>query len=125
MPWSLAFPAIGLLLIFHIWPPLSGAYYAFTDWNGISASANFIGWKNFERILADPATRCALIHTLELTVAFVFLTNLIGLALAIGLHSQVKTRNLPRSLFFSASGYQPDRGLLRLAIRARPVWCSQ
>lgn len=100
VPWTLALPAIVLLVIFHVWPTASGAYYSFTDWNGISADANFIGLKNFERILTDPGTRGALIHTLQLTVAFVIFSNLIGLALAVGLHSQVKTRNLLRSLFF-------------------------
>jgi raffinose/stachyose/melibiose transport system permease protein len=97
----LALPGIAFLLLFHHVAGLSGALYAFTDWNGISSNAEFIGLENFREVFREPATRNALIHTLELAAAFVIVVNVIGLALALGLNRAVKSRNILRSLFFT------------------------
>ncbi|MDQ3674679.1 MAG: sugar ABC transporter permease, partial [Gemmatimonadota bacterium] len=71
MPWLVALPAVLLLVAFNYIGAFAGALYAFTDWNGISASAEFIGLENFRRILAEPTTRGALVHTLLLAALFV------------------------------------------------------
>src|SRR4051794_28142516 len=78
----------------------AGAWYAFTDWDGISAGAKWIGLANFKEIAQTPEARQALWHTLELTFAFVIVSNAIGLALALALHRTVRSRNILRALFF-------------------------
>jgi raffinose/stachyose/melibiose transport system permease protein len=97
--WLFALPAAIFLLLFHFAADVSGATYAFTDWNGISAGANFIGLKNFSSILSSSAGPLA--HTVELAVTFVVLVNLLGLLLALGLNRVIKSRHVLRVLYFA------------------------
>lgn len=99
-PWITAVPAVALVLGVWIIPTVFGAWYAFTDWNGISVDANFVGFENFQRIVAARETRGALLNTLILGAAFLVLTNIIGLLLALGLNRTVKSRYILRSVFF-------------------------
>jgi raffinose/stachyose/melibiose transport system permease protein len=100
-PWVWVVPALVVVLAFRYVATGAGAWYAFTDWDGISPHAHFVGLSNFRKILDDPASRGGLEHTLELAFAFVLVSNLIGLALALGLNRTVKTRGLLRALFFA------------------------
>jgi raffinose/stachyose/melibiose transport system permease protein len=101
VPWVLAVPAVAFLVAFHFIPAVAGGWYAFTDWNGVSASADWVGLRNFRQIFDSSDTRGALFHTLELAGSFVVLVNVMGLALALGLNRGVKSRNVLRSLFFA------------------------
>lgn len=101
VPVALALPAVASLMAFHFLPAIAGGWYAFTDWNGVTASANFVGLRNFANILESPDTRGALENTLVLAGVFLVLVNVIGLALALGLNRTIKSRNILRSLFFA------------------------
>lgn len=101
VPLWWALPGIGFVVVFIYVTFAAGAWYAFTDWNGVSAAAKWVGIANFREIFSDPAARGALWHTLELTAAFVVVVNVIGLGLALALHRTVRTRNLLRALFFA------------------------
>ncbi len=72
VPWLLAVPAVLALLLFHFLPIGVGAYFAFTDWDGLS-HANWVGLQNFRGIAHDATARHALSHTLELAFCFVVL----------------------------------------------------
>jgi raffinose/stachyose/melibiose transport system permease protein len=102
----LALPGLAALVAFHYLPIGFGAYYAFTEWNGLTHE-RWIGLENFRDIVADRTARGALWHTLELAGAFVVCTNVIGLSLALGLNRAVKTRHLLRSLFFAPVALSP------------------
>jgi raffinose/stachyose/melibiose transport system permease protein len=106
VPWLLALPGLAALVAFHYLPIGFGAYYAFTEWNGLTHE-RWIGLENFRDIVADRTARGALWHTLELAGAFVVCTNVIGLSLALGLNRAVKTRHLLRSLFFAPVALSP------------------
>jgi raffinose/stachyose/melibiose transport system permease protein len=106
-PWILVVPAFALLLAVHYGPQVAAGSYAFTNWNGISASADWVGFRNFQRIFDDPIERGALAHTLELSVAFVVIVNVVGLCLALGLNRTVKTRILMRAIFFLPAVVSP------------------
>jgi len=95
-----------LLLAAHYIAVVAGAWYAFTDWNGL-LTPNFVGLRNFEQIFRDPSARVALFNTILLAVAFVTAVNLIGLFLALGLHRAVRTRNILRSVFFAPVALSP------------------
>jgi len=101
VPWLWALPAVLVVLAFRYAATGAGTWYAFTDWDGISPSAKWIGLDNFRHIFEDPASRGALEHTLELAFAFVFVANAIGLGLALALNRTLKTRGLLRALFFA------------------------
>jgi raffinose/stachyose/melibiose transport system permease protein len=100
VPWLLAAPAIVAVVALRYAPTIAGAGYAFTDWNGVSSSAEWVGFSNFSAIFKDSAAKGALFHTLELAAVDVVLVNVLGLALALALRSHLKTRNVLRALFF-------------------------
>jgi len=93
-------PALVLVLAVHYIAVGAGAWYAFTDWNGVG-KAHYIGLENFREILRDDEARGALVHTLVLAFTFVAAANAIGLALALALNRTLKSRNFLRALFFA------------------------
>jgi raffinose/stachyose/melibiose transport system permease protein len=96
---ALALPGIVALVAFTLVPVIAGGLYVFTDWRGLG-DAHWIGLDNFREIFRDPTTRGALWHTLIFGGALVVLTNVVGLALALGLNRTLKSRHLLRAIFF-------------------------
>ncbi|MDW8338416.1 MAG: sugar ABC transporter permease [Thermoleophilia bacterium] len=101
VPWVWVLPAVVLVILLRYVATAAGGWYAFTDWDGISREARFIGLDNFREILEDPVSRGALENTILLAVTFVAAANVIGLALALALNRTLKTRLLLRALFFA------------------------
>lgn len=106
-PWLFVTPGLALYGAAVLLPAIASGWYAFTDWNGISPSASFVGIANFRQLLHDEQARSAFGNTLILTLAVVVFQNAIGLVLAIGLHRAVRTRNLLRTLFFAPIALSP------------------
>jgi len=100
IPWVLALPAVALALIFRFVPTLIGIGYSFTDWKGITLSANNVGFQNYINIFTDADMRASVWHTLILAGLMVLFSNVIGLLLAIVLRNKFKLRNIYRALFF-------------------------
>lgn len=101
IPLLWALPGVALVVAFIYVAFGAGAWYAFTSWDGVSASAPWVGLDNFKEIVNDPSARDALWHTLELTAAFVILVNVIGLSFALALNRTVKSRNWLRAALFA------------------------
>ncbi|MFD0536702.1 carbohydrate ABC transporter permease [Actinomadura luteofluorescens] len=89
-----------------LYPSASGILYAFTDWNGIG-DRSFVGADNFDRLLRDDAARGSLVNTLLLTVAIVVVQNGIGLLLALGVHTRIRSRAVLRVVFFAPAVVSP------------------
>lgn len=106
MPLLVVIPALLFLIAVHFAAPLAGAFYAFTNWNGIDA-AKWIGLGNFREVFDDPETRGALFNTLKLAFSFVVLVNVLGLSLALALNRLLKTRHPLRSIFFLPAVMSP------------------
>lgn len=100
VPWIAVVPALLFLLAFHLAPGIAGSYYSFTDWNGVSPEANFVGLENFGTALGSDDTRDALLRTLLIAAVFLLGANSLGLALALTLNRLLKTRHVLRSIFF-------------------------
>lgn len=62
--YLLLVPAVMLLTVFVIYPLISGIQISLTDWNGYSAQYNYVGWKNYTKLLTDKSLRTALVNTL-------------------------------------------------------------
>jgi raffinose/stachyose/melibiose transport system permease protein len=107
VPYTLLLPALGLYAIIVLYPSLAGALYAFTDWSGRSGRATFIGLDNFAEMLSDVGARSALKNTLIIAGTTTVVQTILGLALAIALHSALATRNLLRTLFFAPALLPP------------------
>lgn len=88
-------------------PSFQGVKFAFTDWSGFTQGYNWAGLTQFRRVLADSDTRGALSHTFVIAIGVTIFQNLVGLLLALGLFSKVKSRNLLRTLFFAPAVVAP------------------
>lgn len=106
VPWILAVPGVVLLLAWHFAAPLSGSWYAFTDWDGFN-TPHFVGWDNFVAIFRSPVQTGALKHSFILAGCYVVLVNVIGLGLALALNRTLKTRTFLRLLFFAPAVLSP------------------
>ena len=97
--WWWALPGIVLVIAIHYVATGIGGFFAFTNWTGIG-SFKIVGWQNFEAIFKDPTKLGALTNTLFLAFGSVFLGNVGGLIIALGLNRMLKTRYVLRTLFF-------------------------
>ncbi len=101
--WLFLAPCLLSFLIIVLIPMITGFYYSFTDWNGMSTSANFVGFDNFVKIFTDPNEArfwSAFRFTSIFTVFAVICINLVGFCLALLVTKKFKGANLLRSVFF-------------------------
>jgi raffinose/stachyose/melibiose transport system permease protein len=101
-----AVPALLIYVAIVIYPSVAGAGYAFTDWSGLG-KASWVGLENFKNLFTDAQSFGALKNTLKLTVFIVIVQNAIGLALALGVHTRIKSRLLLRTIFFAPAVLSP------------------
>jgi raffinose/stachyose/melibiose transport system permease protein len=99
--WLFAAPALLVYAVVVLYPSAAGVLYAFTDWKGIGGDKSFIGLENFRSMLSDDQAIGSLRNTLLLTVALVVVQNGLGLLLALGVHSRIKSRTVLRVIFFA------------------------
>jgi raffinose/stachyose/melibiose transport system permease protein len=103
-----ALPALAVYLVVVIYPSLAGAVYAFTDWKGLAGvPVEFVGVDNFKQIFTDDQSFSALKNTIYLTVFIALVQNAIGLLLALGVHTAIKSRNLLRVILFAPAVVAP------------------
>ncbi|MBB2911343.1 raffinose/stachyose/melibiose transport system permease protein [Streptosporangium becharense] len=100
-PWWFVVPAIAVYLFIVVVPSVNGAFFSFTDWNGLRPDWSFVGLDNFSAVLADRAAQDALVNTLILAAVVTVLQNAAGLLLALGVNTVVKSRYVLRVIFFA------------------------
>lgn len=101
---SLLLFAAPVMLIFAfivVVPGVQGIVYAFTDWDGLSPSFSFVGFQNIIAVITDPQSQSALINTIVIAISYTVLQNVIGLLLALGVSSRIKSAGLLKVLFFA------------------------
>lgn len=101
VPWWFLAPAVAIYLFIVVMPSFRGGFFSFTDWNGLGEDWAFVGFQNFVDVFSDRAARAALLNTVILAVVATVVQNAIGLALALGLNSMVKSRYVLRVIFFA------------------------
>src|SRR5690606_35284599 len=78
-----------------------GIYYAFFQWDGISANPmEFNGLDNFVRLMEDERFLRSTWLTVLFTVLSVITVNAVGLAFALLVTSKLKLANLARTMLF-------------------------
>ncbi|MEV4173669.1 sugar ABC transporter permease [Nonomuraea sp. NPDC049709] len=100
-PWWFVVPAISIYLFIVVVPSANGALYSFTDWNGLRPDWSFVGLDNFAAVFSDRAARAALLNTVVLAAVAMVVQNVVGLLLALGVNSLVKSRYVLRVIFFA------------------------
>jgi raffinose/stachyose/melibiose transport system permease protein len=98
--WLLALPGIVLFAVVVLIPCALGVYYSFTDYSGIGGS-HWIGWQNYQHVLHDEGARASIRNTLFLTAVVIVAQNVLGLLLALALHTYFRGRNMLRVVFFA------------------------
>jgi raffinose/stachyose/melibiose transport system permease protein len=106
-PWWFGLPAMLLFAFVVLIPSARGVYYAFTDWDGLDPQFKVIGLANFADMFDDPAAIQAIRHTLVIAVAITIIQNGVGLLLALGVNSLIKSRNVLRVLLFAPAVVTP------------------
>ncbi len=92
------------LVIYLVWviaPMFYTFYLSLTDWDGLS-TPNFIGWRNYQRLLKDPVFHLSLQNNLKWVISFITIPVVAGLALAMALN-----RSIPGEKIIKASLYSP------------------
>lgn len=99
-PMWFIIPAVLLYALVVLVPNLQGIVYSFTDWDGFTATPSFVGLDNYESVLADDNSLRAITNTFLLTVVVAIGQNIVGLLLALGLNTQIKSKYILRLVFF-------------------------
>jgi raffinose/stachyose/melibiose transport system permease protein len=99
-PLFFLLPAFAVLLVFFVVPTVYNLYYAFTDWSGFKSSINFVGTRNFSRVLHNGILVADLKVTLIYAALVALFQNLFGLGLALLLEKDTKVNRFARTMFF-------------------------
>lgn len=107
LPWRrwleialLAGPGTVVFVTFVIVPVLMAGYYGFFKWSGYGAPTEFVGLRNYELILTDPAFLEALGHNGFILVMSLVLQGPAAVAMALLLNRRMRGRSLIRVLIF-------------------------
>lgn len=95
-------PALTLFLVFWIYPVLQLFYYSVTNFNGINYNFDFVGMKNYAKVLSNGTLTNSMKNTMIYAVFTVVLSNLIGLGIAMILNTRIHFKG-----FFRTCSYFP------------------
>lgn len=105
--WLFVLPAVAFYVFVVVVPSIRGAQLAFTDWDGLSQGMHYVGLDNLRRLFADPTARETLGNTILLAIGITVIQNVVGLALALALHTKIKTRGVLRVFLFAPAVMTP------------------
>ena len=91
-------PGSLIYIVFFVVPFFVGLYFSFFRWNFFSAE--FIGLDNYLSILSNPDLRIAIGNTLYFAGLTTFLKVGLGLALALFLNRNLRTKSFLRSIYY-------------------------
>jgi putative chitobiose transport system permease protein len=97
-PYLFLAPALVLLAVFVAYPILAVVYYSFTDYD-IVRPPSFIGFENYERLVADPVFWKALGNSIIYLIATPILVVL-SVTLAIVVNRQLRGIHIFRALYY-------------------------
>jgi ABC-type sugar transport systems, permease components len=93
-------PILVVFVALYLVPLAQSLYWSFTDYNGYSDQVNFVGFRNYLTIWADPSMLSALGFTLVYAIGTTLLVTILAIPLAVILNRKFFGRGLVRSVFF-------------------------
>ena len=93
-------PALALMGLFVAWPVVSAARMSLYRWRGFGPMDDFVGLRNFTRVLTDPVFVDAVMHNLVIVVASIAVQLPLGIAIALLVNRRIKGRGLLRTIIF-------------------------
>jgi raffinose/stachyose/melibiose transport system permease protein len=96
---SITIPALIIFFVLHTYPLLQGVFYSFTDWKGYG-NFEFVGLKNYLNVFKDNRVGHAYLFTIGFAIISTVITNIVSLALAIGLNYNFTFIRTLRGIYF-------------------------
>jgi raffinose/stachyose/melibiose transport system permease protein len=90
---------LAIFTVVLVVPFVNGFYYTFTDWDGFEVN-ELVGFSNYAESFADPKFWTTLRFTGLFVVVSLILVNVVAFGLALIVTSNLRSRNLLRTLFF-------------------------
>lgn len=101
--WYLLFvgPLMFIFTTVVIIPFFIGIIYSFFEWDGLPLNPKiFVGIQNYIKMFSDARFLNSALHTVLFTVIAVALINVLGLTFALIVTTNLKTRNIGRTMLF-------------------------
>ncbi|WP_243884289.1 carbohydrate ABC transporter permease [Cellulomonas fengjieae] len=95
----MVWPAVIAFFLFHTLPVLVGIFFSLTNYAGYGAW-NFVGVSNYVNLFRDDRVLQAYGFSFLFAVTATVLTNLISLAIALGLNAKILARDFWRGVYF-------------------------
>lgn len=89
-----------LYTFFYVLSVINGIRYSFTNWDGMSQSYDFVGFKNYISLLKNPNFWNSMKTSLFYSIMLVVCVISVSLALAISLNSLKRFKTFTKSVFF-------------------------
>jgi multiple sugar transport system permease protein len=100
-PYLFLLPGFALFVLVMLWPTLKAAQISLYDWSPIPGADNtFVGLEHYKQAFADPDLRLGFVNAAVYMLVTVPGQIVIGLALALLLHTKMPGRTLFRVLFY-------------------------
>ena len=90
----LVLPAVLLILALSIYPLVYSLWVSFVNYDFQIPGHAFVGWLNFQEVMADPVARASLANTAILSAAVVVLELALGLPLAMAMLKPFRGRGM-------------------------------
>ncbi|MDG4781340.1 sugar ABC transporter permease [Micromonospora sp. WMMD961] len=94
-------PALALVVVFVLVPIGIAVYLSFTNWDGFTMPASWVGTRNYERLAQDPDVLRAAGLTAVIAVVGTLACNVLGLGIALLLNGNSRINTVMRVLVFS------------------------
>lgn len=96
--WLLVTPSVVIVLLVAVYPLIRTFYLSFTNERlGSVRPTRWVGWDNYTRLFQDDLFRHSLLNTFEFTIISVALETVLGMIVALVIHSEFKGRGLVRT----------------------------
>ncbi|WP_219834070.1 carbohydrate ABC transporter permease [Paenibacillus sp. R14(2021)] len=127
--WLFLLPGLLLYLAIFMYPTVTGLFYSFTNWDGVSPSYHLVGLDNYKDTLTSIVFRKALFNNVKFMIAVVLAQTAVSLGLALLLVKNHRIHVVLRALFFFPAVlssvsvgliwsfvYDPSLGLINAAL---------
>lgn len=93
-------PMLVVFVVLFLIPLVQSIWWSFTDFNGYSTEAAFVGLRNYENVFTDPSMLAGLGFTLLFTLSTTVLITVLAIPLAVTLDRAFIGRNFVRAIYF-------------------------
>jgi raffinose/stachyose/melibiose transport system permease protein len=93
-------PALALMGVFIAWPVVSAVRMSFYRWKGFGPMDDFVGLRNYTRVLGDEVFTDAVMHNFIIVILSVLIQLPLGLGIALLLNRRIRFRGLFRTIVF-------------------------